>query len=147
MINRHTRVGHSLFMWYEPFYKWTWNQTDSLKSQGSHEIWTHTFSSASVNMPPSHSGFFIIKFWRQTNDAMTTSFRSNERLGLCGHKMRIPLGLEPRLLITASRQPHKPGSALPLCYGTPGREQVGTHIYIRTSKVFTFLFITCLQTM
>ena len=80
----------------------------------------------------------LLKFWRQTNDAMTTSFGSNQSLYLCGHKMRTSPGLEPRPLITASRQPYKPGCALPLCYDVPGTEQVGTHIYVAQIRFLRF---------
>ena len=56
--------------------------------------------------------------------------------------MRTSLGIEPRPLITASRQPNKPGCALPLCHDAPGREQVETHIYISTPHIFSrFYFL------
>ena len=108
--------------------------------KGYHEIRTHIFSSATVAsrfQGVSSTGFIIFKFWRQTNDVMTASLVSIQSLDLCGHKMRTSLGLEPRPPITASRQPLKPGCALPLCYDAPGREQVGTHIYISTPQFFS----------
>ena len=92
------------------------------------------------------TNFIILKFWRQTNDAMTTSFGSNQSLDLCGHKMRTSLGLEPRPLITSSREPYKPGCVVPLRHDVPGTEQVGTHIYVAQIRFLRFLFITCLQT-
>ena len=140
-------VSHSLFVWYKPIYKWTWNLPDSLKYTKVITRLELTYFRLLLSLPVSSTGFIIFKFWRQTNDVMTASFVSIQSLDLCGYKMRTLLGLEPRPPITASRQPLKPGCALPLSYEAPSREQVGTHIYIRTSQVFPCLFITCLQTM
>ena len=58
--------------------------------------------------------------------------------------MRTSLGLEPRPLITARRQPYKPGCALPLCHDVPGTEQVGTHIYVAQIFDLNFDFIQSL---